>query len=156
MTLEATLRFIAVFASGLVAGGLFLSAAAIAPALARLGDELTLRYKQVFDSLVDRINPPGVIVSSIAALLLLILVDDAPGTSTAATIVGLVGSFGVGVMSAGVNMRINRQIGRWSPGAPPAELHRLMRRWNATHAIRTLAGVTAFAGYLVGVLAAID
>ena len=154
MSFEDVLRFIAVFASGIGAGILVVAMAAIVPAMLSLPDSTALSFKQRFDPLVDRINPPLEFGALIAGALVLIVADDAPTTATVATIVGLAGTVGVAATSLGVNMRINRRMASWSPDAPPSEFRSSMKRWRGSHAVRTLSGVTAFAAYLVAAIAA--
>jgi anthrone oxygenase-like protein len=156
MSFEDVLRFVNVFTSGLTAGILVVVMTAVVPAMLSLPDDMALRYKQKLDPLVDRINPPAVITALVSGILVLVVADNLPTTATVATIVGLVGSAGVAATSLGVNMRINRRMGGWSVDAPPAEFRSLMARWNASHVVRTLFGLTAFVGYLIGVLAVID
>jgi hypothetical protein len=156
VTFDDVLRFVNVFTAGIAAGILIIVMAAVMPSMLSLSDQNALRFKQKFDPLVDRINPPSVFLALITGVLILILADDLPTTATVFTIIGIVGSAGVAATSIGVNMRINRRMGGWSTDEPPAEFRSLIGLWQKVHAIRTLSGVTAFVGYLIAVLAVID
>jgi uncharacterized membrane protein len=156
VTFDDVLRFINLFTAGVTAGILIIVMIAVMPAMLSLSEDNALRFKQRFDPRVDRINPAFVLIALITGVLLLIFADDLPTTATAATIIGLIGSAGVAGTSMAVNMRINRRMAGWSADAPPGEFHGLIERWNRVHAIRTLCGTTAFVGYLIAVLAAID
>ena len=156
MTFDDVLRFINLFTSGITAGILVIVMTAVMPAVLSLSDGNVLRFKRKFDPLVDRINPAFVFIALLSGVLILLVADDLPTTATVATIIGVVGSAGVAATSMGVNMRINRRMAGWSPDAPPAEFSSLMDRWQKVHVIRTFAGVAAFVGYVIAVLAVID
>jgi uncharacterized membrane protein len=147
------LRFINLVSSGLTAGILVTVLAAVVPAMLDLPDEMALRYKQRFDPLIDRINPPAGVLAITSAFLLLVTVDDLPSTAVVFTIVGIFGSLGVMAISLGFNMRINRRMAKWSTEAPAAEFRSVVASWSTGHSIRTLSGVIGFVGYVIGVLA---
>jgi len=149
---EDVLRFINLFVSGVSAGVLILVLIAVMPAIRSLPVATVLRFKAKFDPLVDRLNPPFVIVAVLTGVALL-FVGDPTSTQVIFTIVGIVGSAGIAITSLTVNMRINREMATWNPDAPPPEYEPLLARWTAVHGIRTLSGVTAFAAYLVAALA---
>lgn len=156
MTFDDVLRFISIFTSGITAGILIIVMIAVVPAMLSLGEGATVRFKQKFDPLVDRVNPALVFIAMVTAVVILIVVDDLSTTATVFTIIGLIGSIGVAATSMSVNMRINRKMAKWSGDTPPPEFRPLIERWQRVHAIRTLSGTVAFVGYLVAVLAAID
>jgi uncharacterized membrane protein len=156
VTFDDVLRFINLFTSGVTAGILIIVMTAVMPAILPLSDETTVRFKQRFDPLVDRINPAFVFIALVTGVLILIFADDLSTTAKVATIVGVIGSAGVAATSMTVNMRINRRMAGWSTDSLPAEFGGLMQRWIKVHRIRTLCGVTAFVGYLIAVIAAID
>jgi uncharacterized membrane protein len=156
VTLDNVLRFLTVFTSGIAAGVLVIVMIAVTPAMLTLPDEMALRFKQRFDPLVDRLNPAFVMISLVTGVILLIVADERPLTMIVATIVGLVGSAGIAASSMLVNLRINREMAGWSVDAPDDRFRPLIARWRASHAVRTLAGVTGFVGYLIAVLAVVD
>src|SRR3954470_21024009 len=112
MTFDDTLRFISVLTSGVTAGIVLGVLVAVMPAMLRLPDAMALRFKQGFDPLVDRINPPFVILAVISGVLALGVADPST-TTTAFTVVGIAGALGVAVVSLGFNMRINREMAAW-------------------------------------------
>jgi len=150
---EDVLRFINLLCSGVAAGILIVVAIAVMPALMTFPPSTVVRFKAKFDPLVDRINPPFILLSMITGVLLL-FIGDPTSTQVIFTIIGIVGSIGVAATSMGVNMRINRTMATWDADNPPAEFHGQITRWIGVHRIRTLSGVLAFVCYLVAALAA--
>jgi uncharacterized membrane protein len=148
-------RFISVVASGLAAGVLIAFLVGMVPAVRRLPEAQALKVKQIVDPLIDRFNPPAVVLATVSGILLLVAADGLSSTSTVFDIGGIVGSVGVGATSLGVNMPINRRMKEWSPEAPPPEFWSVMKRWGRAHKIRTFLGVTGFACYVVAALTAL-
>ena len=156
MTFDDVLRFINLLAAGLQAGILVAVIAAVMPAMLSLPDGTALRFKQTFDPLVDRVNPGAVMVALVTGILILIVADDLTTTAKVFTVIGIIGMAGVAATSLGINMPINRQMAKWSLDAPPDEFRPLIERWQKSHAVRTLSGLTGFVGFLIGVIAVID
>jgi uncharacterized membrane protein len=156
VTFDDVLRFINVFTAGVTAGILIIVMTAVMPAILTLPDGTTVRFKQRFDPLVDRINPAFVFIALVTGVLILIFADHLSTTAKVFTIIGVVGSAGVALTSMTVNMRINRRMAGWSEESVPAEFRPLIERWVRVHRLRTLCGVVAFVAYLIAVIAAID
>ena len=152
MEFEDVLRFINLFCSGVAAGILIVVAIALMPTVMTFPPGTVVRFKAMFDPLVDRINPPFVLFSMITGLLLL-FIGDPSSTQVVFTIIGIVGSIGVAATSLGVNMRINRTMASWNADDPPPEFQPLITRWIGVHRIRTLSGTLAFVCYIVAALA---
>jgi len=149
---EDVLRFIQLLCSGVAAGILIVVAAAVMPTLMSFPPGTVVRFKAKFDPLVDRINPPFVLLSILTGVLLL-FVGDPTSTQVIFTIIGIIGSIGVAATSMGVNMRINRTMATWNADAPPPEFHSLITRWIGVHRIRTLSGTLAFVCFIAAALA---
>ena len=155
MDFEDVLRFINLLGAGVAAGILVTVLVAFIPLIEASGGQ-GIRLKQIADPLIDRVNPPAVFLSMLAAILILIVADDLPDTSVVFSIIGIAGSLGVAATSLGVNMRINRLMSAWSPDAPPPEYPAVQQRWNRFHSIRTASGVLAFVCYIVAVVAVVQ
>jgi hypothetical protein len=110
-----------------------------------------IQSKRLMDPLVDRYNPPAVIVAMITAVVMLIW--SMPEEAKVFVAIGLAGSGGIAIVSLGVNMRINRLMKTW-PESPPPEYPQVQGRWNRFHAIRTVSSLVAFAAYVVAALVA--
>jgi uncharacterized membrane protein len=156
VTFDDVLRFINVFSAGIAAGILVAVMAAVMPAMLSLPDGMALRFKQKFDLLIDRVNPPVVMIGLVTGILILIVTDGLTTTAKVFMVIGIVGTAGVAAISLGINMPINRRMAAWPLDEPPAEFRSLIGRWQKSHAIRTLSGLTGFVGFLVAAIAVIE
>ncbi|HEX5501315.1 MAG TPA: anthrone oxygenase family protein [Thermomicrobiales bacterium] len=141
------LRVVNLIAAGIAAGILVMVLVAVIPLVRDLPPAIGLLIHQRLDPLIDRVNPPAVVLSAASALLLLLL--DRALTPPAATLtaLGLAGSLVIAATSLGFNMRINRLIRSWSTDAVPDAYAATRRRWNRGHAVRTAAGMLALCCY---------
>jgi uncharacterized membrane protein len=146
------LRFISIFAAGISAGTLVTVLAGFIPVMTALPPDRALGFKRLMDPLIDRYNPPAVIVAMISAVAMLFY--SMPDDAKLCVAIGLAGSVGIGAVSLGVNMRINRMMSGWSSDAPPPEYRDAQQRWNRFHALRTLSSLVAFSAYILALLVA--
>lgn len=152
-TLEAVLRFINIFSAGIAAGTFVMVLLALIGTVASLSPADGLRFHQRFDPRVDRYNPATVAVSFLTALALLFVGAGLRTTPGIATLLGLLADLGVGAISVGFNIPINRKISGWPLDPVPAEFTDLRQRWNSFHAVRTAFGLIAFTCFIVAGLA---
>jgi uncharacterized membrane protein len=144
------LRFLSIFAAGIAAGTLVTVLLGFIPVMNSLPPEQALGFKRRMDPLIDRYNPPAVILAIVSAVAMLFY--SLPGDTKLCIAIGLAGSIGIGAVSLGVNMRINREMSGWSSDAPPPEYREAQQRWNRFHALRTLSSLVAFSAYILAVL----
>jgi len=152
-TVIDVLRFINIFFAAIATGTLVMVLLALIPMVGSMSPGVGLQVHHRIDPLIDRFNPPSVIISAVAAALILLL--DAARTSTTVFlyVVGILGSIGIAVTSLGFNMRINRSIRAWSVDAVPEEYGPTRERWNRFHLVRTVSSVLALSCYIIAVLA---
>jgi uncharacterized membrane protein len=151
MTVLDIFRFLSTFAAGIAAGTLVAVFAGVNPVLRRLPPAEALRAKVLLDPQIDRYQPPTVAIAAVSAVV--ILLHGLSSSETVFTIIGLVGSLGVGVTSVSVNMPINRKMGAWSAqDAVPAEFQPLLARWMRFHGVRTLSAIVALAGFVLAII----
>jgi hypothetical protein len=139
-------------ASGIQLGTLWIMKLSILPLLNRLPYDRYVNTCQLIDMHV--FHPiavwSGVVAASIGVYAALIT------PSTAATVLFLVGSFGmlgVGLTSEGVNRPIWRQIEKWSTDRVSDDQWAAKRHtWHLAHMTRTYFGVIAVAAYLAAIL----
>jgi uncharacterized membrane protein len=137
---------IATVGSGIAAGVLVTVLAVLTPLVGKLGPGPGLRMKNMQDALIDRVNPPCVVGSILAGILLLIFGDLTTG-ATVLAIVGIAGMIGVGILSFGFNFPLNRVMAKMSPDDVPPEFEPAFRRWIRYHIVRTALGLAGFVGY---------
>jgi predicted lysophospholipase L1 biosynthesis ABC-type transport system permease subunit len=93
--LEDYLRAVAVIGSGMAAGLLTTVLFVMTPLERSLDRSTALRIKNAQDSLIDKVNPPMVVISILAGLALLVLGDGLSDGAKALTAVGVVGVVGI-------------------------------------------------------------
>lgn len=151
MLLVDALLFVAVIASGIAAGGMFVFLVGILPVREQLGAVPFVHFHQLSSPLIDRVIPPGIVLSMLAAAGAL-LVGGLAHTAVVALLVGAVASLVVMAISLAVNFPINTRVKSFSLDAVPPEQRELFQRWHRFHAIRTPIGLAAFVAYVVAAL----
>jgi hypothetical protein len=155
------LQVINLFAAGIVAGGLVLAWKLIVGGLRELSQVTQVRVHQGMLFLTpDRFMQPCGLVAAATAIAILVLQWQA-GLLTASPlliasiafmVLGLLGNLGVMITSRYFGTRINAIIATWSLDAIPPEYLAMRKKWDTTHFIRMSCGITAFLGYLLGML----
>jgi predicted lysophospholipase L1 biosynthesis ABC-type transport system permease subunit len=136
----------------MMAGGLVIVMAAVVPTFRRLPDRLAVRLHREVDRYVDVPLPIFTIVTFATAVGLLAL-GSATATGTALLAVAVGGALVVALSSHFVNRPMNQRLRAWGDGSPPADYPALRRRWDAAHALRTVAGLTSLVCLIVAMLA---
>lgn len=112
---------------------------------------LFIEVHQERDRVAARVMP----ILGSAALVLLALAVFLMRTVPAAFVLALSGfvlCVGDALVTALVNVPINREVQSWRPSAPPAEWRRLRDRWERFHSVRTLLIVAGFALFSASVV----
>lgn len=146
------LRFVNLFCAGIAAGTFVTVLLAFIPIVDGLAPRVGLQVRQGLDPLVDRYNPPAVILAMLTAIAILASQRELTLAATLLYVVGLVGMIGVAVTSLGFNMRINRVLAGWSTEAVPPEYEPLLRRWNRYHRLRTGFGLLGLVSFIAAAL----
>lgn len=112
---------------------------------------LFVEVHQERDRVAARVMP---ILGSAALVLLALAVFLVRGVPVAfsLSLAGPVFCIGDALVTAFVNVPINREMQRWHAGAPPAEWRRLRDRWETFHSVRTLLIVAGFALFSASVV----
>jgi hypothetical protein len=155
--LEVSLRFLNVFSTGIVAGGLATVLWVIVPVVGAFDKRTSvMAHQAMLGHQIDGIMKPLGIVSFLSGVAIVVLgalnYFPIPRASLAFSWLGILGIVGVIVTSRYYNVRTNRQIEAWSLGHIPDEYTRIRQRWNAVHAVRTSCGMLAMAAYLLALL----
>ena len=148
------LRFVNLFAAGLLGGGLVMVLLGIIPTLRTFSAELDHRTHLTFDPLADRFMPASGIIAGLTAIALLIVDADRTALSVSGYGAGLVGSVGIAVLSEVYLRPTNRRFRGLHSGDLPADYPLQRETWNRMHGVRTALGLLALGGYLVAALAA--
>jgi len=146
---EAFLRFVNVFAAGIAAGGMSLTAAAN-PAKQRLPEREAAQLHVETSRYADKFLPAAVVVALLAGIVVLITDSDLSHGSRVWLAWGLAANLAVSIPSMAINLPINRRLDEaYRGGTVPADVRATLRRWSRVHAFRTLCGLVAFAAYLL-------
>jgi hypothetical protein len=153
MTPSTALLFVAAFAGGVAAGGMLVYLVGILPLRSRMGAAPFLQVHLLSSPRIDRVIPPGIVLSGLAALL----AAAAGGLGPRAALAAVLGAAGAGIVSAislAVHRPLNGRLRALSEGGAGPELAGALDRWRRFHALRTAAALLAFAAYVVAALAA--
>jgi hypothetical protein len=112
---------------------------------------LFVEVHQERDRVAARVMPILGSAALVLVALAVFLMRAAPA-AFALSLAGLVLCAGDALVTALVNVPINREVQRWQAAAPPAEWRRLRDRWERFHSIRTLLIVAGFALFSAGVV----
>jgi hypothetical protein len=148
------LRFVNLFAAGLLGGGLVMVLLGIIPTLRTFPASVDHRMHLTFDPLADRFMPASGIVAGLTAIALLAIDSDRTALGVAGHAAGLVGSIGIAGLSEIYLRPTNRRFRALQSDALPADYPSQRETWNRVHGIRTALGLLALGGYLVATLAA--
>jgi Domain of unknown function (DUF1772) len=152
-TVVEVLRFINVFAAGIVAGGQMLVLLTTARIIRGLAPSLSIQMHQaILDDHADRHMPPAALIAVISGAVILILHHQLTHTSGAFTTAGVVCALGVALVSLSLVQRSNQQIRRWSEGSAVDAALVARRAWDRAQVLRTTLGVAALACFIIGAL----
>ena len=145
-----TFELIVLLIAALATGGLMVNWAGLARAMAELSPST---YVELHQSTNRTFQPymPVVVVGAIVGGVVLAV---ASGIQTAS---GQLSAFGAAGYAAVIaisvpDVRINKQVARWSIENPPGDWTAVRARWIRFHVIRTLFSVPAFALYAAAMI----
>jgi len=141
-----TFELMVLFIAALATGGLMVNWAGLARAMAQLSPSAYVEFHQSTNRTFDPYMPivvGGAIVGGVVLTL-------ASGIHTAS---GQLSAFGVLcyatviAITVPTNLRINKQVARWSIENPPGDWAAVRARWIRFHVIRTLFSIPGFVLY---------
>ncbi len=124
----------------------------ILPIREKMGAAPFVQFHQLSSPLIDRVIPPGIVISAVAAVGAA-LVGGLPRPAVAALLMGAALSAVVIAISLAVNFPINKRVKSFPLDAVPPEHRELFSRWHRFHAIRTPIALAAFGAYVAAALA---
>jgi uncharacterized membrane protein len=145
-----TLELIVLLIAALATGGLMVNWVGLARAMAQLSPSTYLELHQTTNQTFQPYMPVVVVGAIVGGVVLAV----ASGIHTAS---GQLSAFGavsyVAVIAISVpDVRINKQVARWSIENPPGDWAAVRTRWIRFHVIRTLFSVPAFALYAAAMI----
>jgi hypothetical protein len=147
--LVQVIRFVNILGCAIMAGGQVLVLFGAVPVKRRLPARAAVElHQEMLHDQVDRFLLPAQIVSSICAILLILLRRQSTASARRLYKLGMVGAVGVAVTSERYNKPTNRVILGWSLDDIPPNYPQIAERWDRVHALRTLSGVWSLVCYI--------
>ncbi len=139
------IRIIAILCSGLFAGILLGDRMGASFGRPALDVSAFVRFQQIQHKYFERMMPPLMLGCILGAGGWLFSLRGASaslevwlvGIATASILLG-------GVLTASINVPINKQLEKWNVAAPPANVREIWMRWEKIHSIRTVLWLGAF------------
>ena len=148
--MEKALFFVNIVSAGVFVGVQLLVLDNVAPTIRKLDRPLGIQlHRQMLDHKEHlRLVMPATTLAISTAVILEFL--DIDSTAKILLGVGLVGMLGISITTFAVNAPINVRFRTLTPDAPDYDA--LVRRWDRSHALRTLSGVIAFVAFVAAAL----
>jgi uncharacterized membrane protein len=147
--MEQVLQLIVVFFAALATGGLMVNWIGLGRAMSRLSVSPYVEFHQATNHTFDPYMPIVVVGAVLGGILLAILFRGIHSLSGELAIVGSVGYAAVIAITLLTNVRINKQVARWSVQSPPDDWTLIRASWVRFHIIRTLFSLPALACYIL-------
>jgi Domain of unknown function (DUF1772) len=146
-----TLELIVLFIAALATGALMVNWVGLARAMAQLSP---LTYVELHQSTNRTFDPymPVVVVGAIVGGVVLAVASGIQTASGQLSAFGAVCYAAVIAITVPTNLRINKQVARWSIVNPPGDWAAVRARWIRFHVIRTLFSVPGFALYAAAMI----
>jgi uncharacterized membrane protein len=150
--MEQTLQLIVVFFAALATGGLMVNRMGLGRAMSRLSASTYVEFHQATSRTFDPYMPIVVVGALLGGIVLAIPSRGIRSLSGELAIAGSVCYAAVLAISLATNVRINKQIARWSVQGPPNDWALIRASWVRFHIVRTLFSLPALACYILACL----
>jgi uncharacterized membrane protein len=141
-----------VFIAALATGGLMVNWIGLARAMSRLSALAYVEFHQATNHTFDPYMPIVVVGTILGGIVLAILSPGIHSLSGELAILGCLCYVAGLAISLSINVRINKQIERWSVKNPPADWSAVRTRWVRFHIVRTLFSLPGLACYVLACL----
>jgi uncharacterized membrane protein len=152
VVMEQVLQTAVVFIAALATGGLMVNWIGLGRAMSRLSAPTYVEFHQATN---HTFNPYMPIVVEGAILGGIMLAIFSPGIHSPSGVLAIAGSVCyvmVVAIALSTDVRINKQIARWSVQNPPGDWAPIRARWIRFHIIRTLFSLPGLACYVLACL----
>ncbi len=145
-----TLLLMNIASAGLVTGGAAVMAAAYLPLLAELSQQDTITVHQGIGRYIDRWQPKLAIIAMITGFAELLFIKQP--WQMVCILLGIIGIFGLSIISHMVSVPLSRKIIAWIPATNDAHLRLMKTQWIQVHYLRSACALVGFLFYIVSVL----
>ena len=150
--MEQVLQLAVVVFAALSTGGLMVNWIGLGRAMSRLSASTYVEFHQATNHTFDPYMPIVVVGASLGGIVLAILSPGIHSLSGELAIAGSVCYVAVLAIALSTNVRINKQIERWSVQRPPNDWISIRASWVRFHIIRSLFSLPGLACYIIACL----
>jgi uncharacterized membrane protein len=150
--MEQILQLVVVFFAALATGGLMVNWIGLGRAMSRLSASTYAELHQATNHTFVPYMPIVVMGASLGGIVLAILSQGIHSLSGELAIAGSVSYAAVIAIALLTDVRINKQVARWSVQSPPDDWTLIRASWVRFHILRTLFSLPAFACYILACL----
>jgi uncharacterized membrane protein len=147
--MESSVVLIVLFFAALATGGLMVNWIGLGRAMSRLSASTYVEFHQATNHTFDPYMPIVVVGAFLGGIVLAML---SPGVDSLSGELAIAGSvFYVAVLAIALltNVRINKQVARWSVKSPPGDWTLIRANWVRFHIVHTLFSLPALACYIL-------
>ena len=150
--MEQVLELAIVVFAALATGALMVNWVGLSRAMSRLSVSTYVEFHQATNHTFEPYMPIVIMGALLGGVVLAIFSPGIHSLSGELAIAGSVCYVGVMAVSLSTNVRINKQIARWSVQSPPEDWTRIRARWVRFHIVRTLFSLPGLAFYILACL----
>ena len=150
--MEQALQLAVVFFAALATGGLMVNWIGLGRAMSRLSVSAYVEFHQATNHTFNPYMPIVVVGALLGGIVLAILSQGILSLSGELAIAGSVCYAAVLAIALATDVRINKQIARWSIESPPNDWKPIRARWIRFHILRTLFSLPGLACYILAAL----
>jgi hypothetical protein len=150
--IEQAIRLAIVVFAALATGGLMVNWIGLGRAMSRLSVSSYVEFHQATNHTFDPYMPIVVVGAMLGGIVLAILSQGSHSLSGELAIAGSVCYVAVLAIALSTNVRINKQLERWSVEKPPGDWSAVRSRWIRFHIGRTLFSLPGLAFYVLACL----
>ncbi len=146
------LELVVVVFAALATGGLMVNWIGLGRAMSRLSVSTYVEFHQATNRTFDPYMPIVVVGALLGGIVIAILFQGIHSLSGELAIAGFVCYVAVLAFGLATNVRINKQIARWSVERPPGNWAPIRASWLRFHIVRTLFSLPGLACYILACL----
>jgi uncharacterized membrane protein len=150
--MKSSIELIVLLFAALATGGLMVNWIGLGRAMSRLSAATYVEFHQATNHTFDPYMPVVVVGALLGGIVLAILSPGIHSLSEELAVAGSVCYVAVLAIALSTNVRINKQIARWSVQNPPNDWTVIRARWIRFHIVRTLFSLPGLACYLLACL----
>ena len=150
--MEQVLQVVVLFFAALATGGLMVNWIGLGRAMSRLSVSTYVEFHQATNHTFNPYMPIVVVGSILGGVVLAVPFPGIHSLSGALAIAGSACYVAVVAIALSTDVRINKQIARWSVESPPDDWAPIRARWIRFHIVRTLFSLPGLACYILACL----